>query len=360
VANIPGIFQLVSQCFSAPQALFFGWYEALPYLTTCNLLDVNGTLDSVFVYGGADCASHFPVICQVALDPVVAETTTSTETRTVTRAVVAGSVTVAQFTTNLTTFFISNASTALISTSTTVTSTTTACACWYDDDHCDGCGPNKKSTPNKIGQKEGGKGGQLEKNASKYKYVLCPATYGNYVLVQDNDPQGNEPPGAACEAIGFQLANVTNEAYIDGLQQLLTDCGSTSAFFGAWYQFTPVCAGLMPDLVALWTLSGQPCVGAVWTLCWYDSDSLATTSSVATGPSTTLTTTVTETRHRLHFTATPVTLTLTAANSTTTLTTETSYLATSTTTTSTSTVYQTTTVETCCPRSQFRRPRQQQ
>jgi hypothetical protein len=136
-------------------------------------------------------------------------------------------------------------------------------------------------------------------------YQACATSLNNYFLVQLVAKSGLTPKidgQIACSALGYNFANVTIEAMIN-LIPLFNACGVTSgvsgATFSSFYDFTPLCAnmniGNSPPGYILSDLTNSPyCTNLQWALCRAGPVAVVS-SSIPTGPFTTITLTSTST-----------------------------------------------------------------
>jgi hypothetical protein len=132
-------------------------------------------------------------------------------------------------------------------------------------------------------------------------YQACPTSLNNYFLVHlvNGSKSGLAPEvdgQVACSAVGYNFANVTIEALIN-LIPLFVACDVTSATFNAFYDYIPFCGiffSLLPNGMIMNDYNNDGCTNAFWALC-RAGPAAVVTSSVPTGPFTTITLTTTST-----------------------------------------------------------------
>jgi hypothetical protein len=131
-------------------------------------------------------------------------------------------------------------------------------------------------------------------------YQACAVSLNNYFLVHlvngSKSAQAPEVDGqVACSALGYNFANVTIEALIN-LIPLFAACDVTSGTFNAFYDYIPFCGIFFPLLpgMVMNDYNNDLCTNAFWALC-RAGPAAVVSSSVPTGPFTTITFTSTST-----------------------------------------------------------------
>jgi hypothetical protein len=316
---------MIENCFGQDMTANLGYYEGLPPLPGCQVYNSGNQTISGSV---ATCAQINPVLCEVPENIVTVGT--STVSVTVTRTFIVNttsSQTITVISTS-TEYLLSGTTSVLtrINGTTTVTSTETmTCACPSPcvSPGCCHCPSSSHPPHNSNANLGSGKSNSVksgnsdntnsddrkrrmiarpnstrpEREAKRIEndYSTCTTTFSNYVLVENNNPQG-ETPQQVCTFNGLNPGNVTLEAFEGGLGQLLTTCGASSAVALSWYGYEPACLLLESDEVTLveGSAASATCLGYQWVLCRAGFP-LVTTSTVFTGPFSTQTNTFTTT-----------------------------------------------------------------
>jgi hypothetical protein len=277
--DLLGTSQLVRDCYDGENnRVFFGSYEALPPFTSCVILDSGPPV----IEGSSLCNAQMAVLCQVPLDNVSLETTTKTSIRHATK-VSHTTVTITDSTTLTTsTEFVLDPTTATLTSlateygALTVTSTIPH---GHSKDH-----QKQNHDRNRNYEKR-----EYAQNDDP-KYAVCTSSWNGYRIVNNTDVQPQDTPQAACAAAGLNLGNVTNDE-LEGIKGLIMACSAQSVVFEAWYGYVPLCGYVFGGPgVFVYDTPGQEgaCLGAPFVLC-KASPPLITTSTVSTGPFSTIT-----------------------------------------------------------------------
>lgn len=331
--ELPYIYLVQNLCFGAFSQLFLGSYAALPPIGGC--FYIGGVVETVD--SGPQCSElSAAVLCQ---DAVVAQTTTSVTATVNYTTIFTQNITSidTDTSTEYTTTYVATISTQVITEGTYTVTTTTTTKTKY-----------RKPKPTHhhhhhhrfLGEKEESHrppNVSIPKRASQSGWTACSVSLNNYYIVT-NLNNTDQTAQQACLTLGpnYVVGNLTIPI-AQNLASLFSDCFVTlGPNFYAWYDYVPLCASGSSTSLTIWDFDGPTlnmCLYPPFVLC-YLGPNIVTTSTINTGPFTTLTisttvstsssaitqtTTVTETI-TVDVTVTsvdPITLTATAFSTTT-------------------------------------------